>query len=113
MIQGTSRDGDQPSYVVRQHINSQLSIVENEISSVDGEIESLQQLRENLVLERKELLNQLKTVSHVSHNLRNQGIGKDVGAKVDYTGSFDWTNAMKARMKSVFGIESFRLCQEA
>jgi ATP-dependent DNA helicase Q1 len=28
------------------------------------------------------------------------------------TEPFDWSEGLKARMKAVFGIQSFRLCQE-
>ncbi|KAF8459232.1 P-loop containing nucleoside triphosphate hydrolase protein [Gautieria morchelliformis] len=113
MLEGSSRDGGQPAYVVKQRLNSQISVVENEISSVDSEIEKLQQLRENLATERKELLSQLKSISQTRDSLRSPEQGRKVASGVDYTDSFDWTCAMKARMKSVFEIESFRLCQEA
>ena len=116
MAPGSSRDArddGQPSYVVKQHLNSQISVIESEISSVDAEIENLRRLRENLVSERKELLSQLNSAPHVIHSPGYHDKGKKVVTRVDYTESFDWTCPMKARMKSVFGIESFRLCQEA
>ncbi|KAG6895469.1 hypothetical protein C0993_009531, partial [Termitomyces sp. T159_Od127] len=33
--------------------------------------------------------------------------------RIDYTRKeFEWTNSLKAKMKDVFGIADFRLCQE-
>ena len=116
MDQGSSkdvRDNIQPSYVVKQHLNSQISVIDGEISSVDAEIENLKQLRENLVLERKGLLSQLKSASQVTHSPNHHDKGKQVATGVNYTESFDWTGPMMARMKSVFRIQNFRLCQEA
>ena len=110
MIQGSSRDGNQPLSVV---LNSRISVIEKEILSVDAEIESLRQLRKNLVLEREGLLSQLNATSRINSSLLDHGADRTTATEVDYTGSFDWTNAMKVRMKAIFGIESYRHCQEA
>src|SRR5260370_35055891 len=33
-------------------------------------------------------------------------------ARIDYSGDFEWDNAMKCKMTEIFGIHSFRLCQK-
>jgi ATP-dependent DNA helicase Q1 len=36
----------------------------------------------------------------------------DGGSSINYTQEFEWTTSMKMRMKDIFGINSFRMCQE-
>ncbi|KAF8588200.1 ATP-dependent DNA helicase [Ramaria rubella] len=110
MVQGSSKDAE-PPYLIKQSLNAKISVIEKEISSIDAQIESLRQLREDLSSERKELLKQLQSTSHT--NLDINGKGKKTITGINYTEVFDWTDAMKARMKVVFGIDNFRLCQEA
>ena len=114
MVEGSSRDLEQPSYIIKQGLNAQISTLENEISTVDAEIQNLNQRKVNLISERKGLLRQLESVSNGNHEpVDVSRKGKKMATDINYTESFDWTNALKARMKAVFGIEHFRLCQEA
>jgi ATP-dependent DNA helicase Q1 len=41
-----------------------------------------------------------------------KGKGKARQDGIDYTLEFDWSYELKARMKKVFGIDNFRLCQQ-
>lgn len=107
MIQGIAHSGE--IQTSRQEINQQVSIIDGEVASIDKEIENLRKLRTTLVTEREELLRRLKNTS-VSHPKNPEGRGI---TGINYNESFEWSEAMKARMKAVFGIESFRLCQEA
>lgn len=107
MLQGSSHSGEIQTN--RQNLNQQLSIIDGELTSIDKEIENLRKLRSTLVTEREEILNKLKDTSTSNRSVQAR---KGVGG-INYHENFEWSEAMKARMKVVFGINSFRLCQEA
>lgn len=108
-----------PSYVVRQELNGRLSELDQELEDVDKQIEKLKSLRTKIVAERQDITNQLSArLGHQPTNLRasTSGSGSVRGpanpATIDYMkDSFEWTGELKARMRTVFGIQNFRLCQ--
>lgn len=105
---------EQPSYLQKHNLNARLSSIEAEIKGVDNNIEQLRTLRESLLMERKEILDELQRsqVARVSTiESKVKGKAKQQGA-IDYTAEFDWTSALKDKMKKIFGIANFRLCQE-
>jgi len=107
-------DSEIPPYVQKQNLNTQIFAIDAEITSIDTEIENLKKLRGTLKSERDELLKQLGEIGQPNRtNGANPSKIKQPTTGINYNEEFDWSEPMKARMKAVFGIENFRLCQEA
>lgn len=105
----------QPSYVRKQEMNACLSALESEIKGVDEQIEQLKALRQKLLQEKQEIMRQNKTICNVEStgNTTANGKGKaKATGTIDYTIEFDWDPQLKGTVKTVFGITSFRLCQQ-
>ena len=61
-------------------------------------------------LEEKEMLERQLAESTPRVDIKGKGKAKE---GINYmTEPFDWSEGLKARMKAVFRIQSFRLCQE-
>ena len=61
-------------------------------------------------LREKEMLERQLAQSDLHVDAKGKGKAKE---GINYmTEPFDWSEGLKARMKAVFGIQSFRLCQE-
>ena len=61
-------------------------------------------------LREKEMLERQLARSVPRVDVKGKGKAKE---GINYmTEPFDWSEGLKARMKAVFGIQSFRLCQE-
>ncbi|CAE7231975.1 unnamed protein product [Rhizoctonia solani] len=106
---GTSK---QPSYLRKNEIQTQLSSLDVELVSIDAEIEALQEARRNILRDREKLQKELANTRAPTRNVKNT-MAKAAGA-TNYAdrGGFEWTDEVKKRMRSVFGIKEFRLCQE-
>ena len=116
----TINGNGEPSYVLKQKLNGRLSELDQELKEIDRQIEEFKNLRAKIVVERQDVANQLNTrIGHQPTNLRASTSGSgsarnSAGAgAIDYMNHpFEWTGELKARMRSVFGIHEFRLCQE-
>ncbi|KAG8216338.1 ATP-dependent DNA helicase [Butyriboletus roseoflavus] len=114
-IAETPKESGQPSYLRKHEMNARLSAVDIEIKGVDEQIEQLKALRQNLLQERQEMMRENKTISNAQStgNTTANGKGKArASGTIDYTIEFDWNPQLKSTMKKVFGIASFRLCQQ-
>ena len=102
------------AFRTKQNINGRITALDVEIRGVETDIQKLQTLRSQLLAERQSLLQQITGLGTYSSNAN--GKGKDVNVapnSVNYLQEqFDWSGELKARMKKVFNISSFRLCQE-
>ena len=115
----TINGNGEPSYVLKQKLNGRLSELDQELKEIDRQIEEFKNLRAKIVAERQDVANQLNTrIGHQPTNLpaSTSGSGSarnSAGAgAIDYMNDpFEWTGELKARMRSVFGIHEFRLCQ--
>lgn len=94
------------------------SELNKEITSIDDQISDLQRLRADLVAQASNVKQQLNSLSGqpsrsalVDTSMAQNRTSTRHDA-IDYTQEFDWTSPMKDRMKQVFSIRSFRLCQE-
>ena len=113
---GAPKETEQSSYLRKHEMNSRLSALESEINEVDEQIEKLKTLRQNLLEEKEEIIRQNKTISNGQSDGKstvNDGKGKArASGTIDYTIVFDWDPQLKRTMKAVFGISTFRLCQQ-
>ena len=93
---------------------NQLAI--SRISELEAEVEECRvdmietQKRMETRLQEKEMLERQLEQSETRVDTKGKGKAKE---GINYmTEPFDWSEGLKARMKAVFGIQSFRLCQE-
>lgn len=88
----------------KERLKDTLLQLDTQISNYEDKIKQLQASVNNRKKEREQVLAELQAM-HPSHTGGSSGI--------DYTRKeFEWTKGLKAKMKDVFGIASFRLCQE-
>ena len=105
------------SHAARQELSGKLASLDAEIASVDEDINKLKAVRSTLVKERQDLLAQMQqpSTNGTFNGFTTNTNGKAGSSKpkgTDYSQDFDWSGELKARMKSVFGINDFRLCQK-
>ncbi|KAG6851901.1 hypothetical protein C0991_005170, partial [Blastosporella zonata] len=80
-----------------------------EIAQNEDKIRTLQILVDHQKGKRDRILKELED-THPSKAGRSHGKGN---TGIDYAHEqYEWTKGLKAKMKSVFGIADFRLCQE-
>lgn len=114
-FQSTTRDMESnresvPNYVKKQELNAQIAEIEAEIQGYE---EDVARLRNVISVRRKDLENIHTRLRNMSGVPNGKGKGKAQQTGIDYTNDvFDWTDGLKARMKTVFGIDNFRLCQQ-
>jgi ATP-dependent DNA helicase Q1 len=91
-----------------------------ELSSIDHQIKQLQRLRTTLSSDRSALSARIQARRRIvpsgssSSKLVLAAKKKQATTTVDYTKSdFAWSGRVKRTMKEVWGIDEFRLCQEA
>ncbi|THU95817.1 ATP-dependent DNA helicase [Dendrothele bispora CBS 962.96] len=105
-------------------IDSKLTLLNRETAQISAEItgyeEDIRKLRALISVRREELTKKNAEVEVLKERKydtlhsgqREGGKGKGKGG-IDYgLAGFPWVNGMKAKMKQVFGIEEFRLCQQ-
>ena len=97
-------------------IRGRIEELDAEVLGCRADIELIQN-RIQECLKEKQKLARLLDLPQANRNRTTvdaKGKGKAVPqSRMNYLqGNFDWTNGLKARMKSVFGIKEFRLCQE-
>jgi molybdopterin converting factor small subunit len=110
----------EPSYVAKQRLNLKISGLETEIASVEEDISRLQALRQNLLAEKLEALRELQghsarpqvQAANKGADASGSGSGKGKSKLINYAEEFEWSRGLKDKMKRVFGINNFRLCQE-
>lgn len=115
---GPSGSVDEPSYLRKQNLNGELNKIEREISDVVQNIKELRDLHSDLLQQKSKIEKQLGEVQPTPNGMngttdrKGKGKGKAKQDSIDYTLEFDWSYELKARMKKVFGIDNFRLCQQ-
>ena len=102
---GNSADFDRK----KQLIISRITKLETEVEGCRVDIIEIQKRMESRLRE-KEMLERQLAQSDLRVDSKGKGKAKE-GIKY-MTETFDWSEGLKARMKAVFGIQSFRLCQE-
>ncbi|KAF8713392.1 ATP-dependent DNA helicase, partial [Rhizoctonia solani] len=104
---------NKPSYLRKNELQTHLSSLDSELASIDAEIQALQQARQNIVKEKEALQRELATTRAPNRTVKVSTSAKTAGT-TNYAdpGGFEWTDDVKKRMRAVFGIKAFRLCQE-
>jgi ATP-dependent DNA helicase Q1 len=99
------------SYLRKQELNLQISGIDVELQAYDRDIRKLQDLRISRVAKRDTLLKERRQLQ--SGPIWAKGKGKASEEGTDYTmDGFDWSQELRVRMKRIFGINNFRLCQQ-
>lgn len=105
----TSARAERPLLVRRQKLKEDITATDVEIQRYEEEISALRALISLKKDERSELVKELEA-THASHLGKGKGKGKQ---GIDYSADdFEWSHGLKARMREVFGIREFRLCQK-
>jgi ATP-dependent DNA helicase Q1 len=102
---GNSADFDRK----KQLITSRITELEAEVEGYKIDIIETQKRMETRLQEKEMLERQL---AQSERRVVAKGKGKAKEGINYMTEPFDWSEGLKARMKAVFGIQSFRLCQE-
>lgn len=96
-----------------EELRARIQDLDNEVRGCHADIETIQQRVRDCLAEKRKLGNLLEQTSANRLNTTTKTVMQSKGKNVNYlTQSFDWTDGLRARMKSVFGIKEFRLCQE-
>lgn len=103
----------QQPIIYDETVAAQLEHLDEEILSVKQQLSDLQKLHTSLVAERKKVYNDYLKSTHQGNDLLQNGTAsKKLGT--DYTRSdFAWSSKITQAAQQVFGIQSFRMCQEA
>jgi ATP-dependent DNA helicase Q1 len=120
---GSSRHG--PSNRTQHEESSYLRKFElkQEIASLDAEIADIRrdvmQLEEQCKLRAKDkdgLMKELRALDQrqtsAQSDASKKGKGRESYGMIDYSADFDWSPELRLKMKRVFGINDFRLCQK-
>ena len=103
---GSSNSAD---FNPKKQLISRISKLETEIEDCRIDMIEIQKRMESHLRE-KEVLERQLAQSDPRASAKGKGKAKE---GINYmTEPFDWSEGLKARMKAVFGIQSFRLCQE-
>ncbi|KAI1789477.1 ATP-dependent DNA helicase [Ganoderma leucocontextum] len=86
-----------------------LQSLDDEIEDVERKISSLQALLKALQRERDEKIREMQQAQAPQ---RSNDEETATAGTVNYNGEFEWTGALHDRLKTVFGFDSFRSCQE-
>lgn len=93
------------------------SQLEQEMESIDNQIAELEAYKRELEAERKSILGEISQ-NEDARCSSMLGVSKSSGARggggsVDYNSpTWDWSSEVRRKAKSVWDIDSFRLCQE-
>lgn len=110
----------EPVYLAKPRLQARLGALAREISSIDESISELQRVKAELQREQRGVQSELNSLgSNLTLSISTRPSspkGKDKATAgsslIDYMEDFEWSGPLKAKMKEVFGIDSFRLCQQ-
>jgi ATP-dependent DNA helicase Q1 len=103
----TNDTGAGSTHSAKQNLKSRITQYDTEIQKYEDEIRDIRASSEVCRAERQKLVLELEAMNGAG------GKGKGKGKGIDYAEEdFEWTRALKGVMKRVWGIESFRLCQQ-
>ena len=88
--------------------NKSLDELDREIADTEAQVNRLNEYLKLLCKERNDIV---KSIRDNDRRGSVKGKEKDTG-DIDYEDEFEWTGMIRAKLKSVFGFDSFRQCQE-
>jgi len=97
-------------------IDAALLGIRDSIDTLNVQLTLKQDQREGLVIKLREMQQRQRRsgpgMTSTTTRTRRTAEGVNMFVGIDYMdGEFDWMGGLKARMRSVFGIQEFRLCQ--
>jgi ATP-dependent DNA helicase Q1 len=91
----------------KQELRAKVAHLDAEVETYEAEIRTTRALISLRLEERRRAIDELEAMHHT-----NKGKGK-VNQGINYGNEeFEWTRGLKAKMKEMFGIKEFRLCQQ-
>jgi len=109
---------NEPSYIQKNRIQTEIGKLDAEFLSINQEIARLEAAKQTVQQEKANLQKQLNALSKTNQVAPISFIQGESSTARTRTGTnyslsnFEWSGGMKARMYEVFGIQDFRLCQE-
>jgi ATP-dependent DNA helicase Q1 len=103
------------SYIRKRALKQDIASLDAEITSFRSEITQLEEQCKLRTEDKRRLMQELKALDQHPETVSRDGGHKGKGRAIegiDYTIDFDWSKELKAKMKKVFGINEFRLCQK-
>lgn len=106
------RSSSATSYDRLQELEAQITSCELDITDLTETIRKATETRDRAEHDMDCLIRERDALRQTSR-MASDNAGDSIGGPnlVDYAKDFEWAAAMKAKMKSVFGISNFRLCQ--
>ncbi|EIN09098.1 ATP-dependent DNA helicase [Punctularia strigosozonata HHB-11173 SS5] len=109
------------SFNQKHALKTEINKLDSELREIDAQIAQLKATRGTIVTQRENKLKEYESLQsdsfRPSANASHNGISDAKATSsttIDYASSdWDWTPQLRRAMKKVFGIDDFRLCQEA
>jgi ATP-dependent DNA helicase Q1 len=90
-----------------------LAGIDAEISRVEDEIKRLHSVLDSLCEERTAMVTEIQSSHLPKAPINSKNKGKEKMTSIDYTTEdFLWFHELKSRMRKVWKINEFRLCQQ-
>ncbi|KAL6299341.1 P-loop containing nucleoside triphosphate hydrolase protein [Sparassis latifolia] len=96
-------------------MTSDIDIINAGIAEIDEEMERLKARRASLIVQKQTAEKNKRKLDGSIRNIsafRVKDTGRVSEKGIDYTTEFEWTGPLRYKMKMVFGIDDFRLCQK-
>ncbi|KAF5351184.1 hypothetical protein D9756_008189 [Leucocoprinus leucothites] len=111
---GADSQASMAQWVKRQELKRRIAEIDANILGIKESIQSLNTQLSSKESQKEGMVRMLRELDRASvSGAAQSGAGAGSGSKgINYMdGDFDWMGGLKARMRSVFGINDFRLCQ--
>lgn len=105
------------TYDRMQELEMDIACYEAEMKELDDTIRKATEARKAVQQSLEERIHERHALNHMAREgstlttTSRRDASRSTHNHIDYTKDFEWTAPMKARMKKVFGIDEFRLCQ--
>lgn len=96
-----------------KELRNEIAAIRLEIAEYDEEVQKIQTLRAVRIKDEEEVLSQLEALKQRRRTgaMESLGFGK-AKDEIDYSGDWEWSKQLQAKLKNVFGFDNFRMCQK-
>ena len=108
----SARHAVQGDYAHAGPDSGSLMELDNEIVDVEMQIKRLQELLKTLRKQRDQVVQSIRAETSAASTSKGKGKQRDPGTIDYHRTEFEWSGALHEKLKSVFGFNGFRLCQE-
>jgi hypothetical protein len=120
---GSSRPGpsnqtqhEESSYLRKFELKQEIASLDAEIADIRRDIMQLEEQSKLRAKDKDGLIKELRALDQrqtsAQSDASKKGKGRASEGTIDYSADFDWSPELRLKMKRVFGIDDFRLCQK-